>query len=414
MKSNGTFRLIDRIRDEMKRTIVTVALLLILSGQSRAESMAASSVEWLSCKSDVVVVGKITKITVTKGVHSVIYEDCVVQIHEVIKGDIKDKKLVFCLRTLSSEPSGKDFMNSKEGILLFLSNSTNHGSEHHLNNKFVPTSMRFPFSILDLSNIPKHVYSKEMTILADQKEILKTVRSWADSKIVHSLRSKVPSDSPIFWHLYGGSNVNLIVPAEEKYRAHFMKLAQSDKPHERQKAALELQKFPGEETERVLRELLKDEPENFWYSADTISKVEFGVRAAAYWSLKALRKAVPKIELERKPTEEEQCSLRQNYWRKSFTEALSDGWKVSSVEDGNTRRVEGRDAISVIVTCGMGDSRCRFTLIPKGWHEKDFPAGENLGINGRNSQGARHFVLKGALPEAVKEKLAKYIGLERF
>ncbi len=400
----------------MKKVILAVAFCLTISSVARAETMAASSVEWLSCKSEVIVVGKIKDITITKGVHSVIYEDCTVQIHEVLKGDSKAKDLVFCLRTHSSKPTAKDFMNSKDGILFFLSKSKDHGSERHLDNKYVPSSMRLPLSILDLSDIPDEVYSKEMRILTDKKMILNLVRTWSDSTISHSLRSEVPFGSPIFKHLYAGSACYLVVPSEEKYRAQFLKMARSQKPQERQKAASELHKFPGEETTRVLLELLNDDTTNFWYfSADTVSKIEFGVRAAAYRSLKALGEPVPdKIQLERRPTETEQRSLRQSHWRKSFTEALPEGWKVISVEDGNTRQVQGRDATSVIVTCGKGESSCRLMLIPKEWDKKDLPAGGTLGINGRNNQGARHFLFKGAMPEAVKEAVAEYFGLERF
>jgi hypothetical protein len=398
----------------MKPTVLTVALVLIVAGQSRAEIRVALSVEWLACKSEVVVVGKIKTINVAKGVHSVIYEDWTVKIDEVIKGDTKGEELVFCLRTLSAEPSAKVLMTSKEGLLMFLSKSTDHGPERHLDNKLVPVSMQSRFSILDLSNVPGDVYTKEMRSLTDPNEILKIVRTWARSKIVHSLWSEVPCESPIFEHLYGGSACYLIVPAEEKYRAHFMKLAQSDKPHERQEAASELYKFPGEDTERVLRGLLDDKTENVWlFSADTIARVEFGVRAAACQSLKALGRPVPKMELERVPTNEEQRSLRQSRWRKSFTEALSEEWKVISVDDGGVRKVEGRDMIAVIVTCGREALRCKLTLVPKEWDRKDFPGGEALGINGRDSQGARYFFLEGNLPEAVKVKLIKYFGLER-
>lgn len=397
----------------MKRTIFAITLLFLLSGQSRAEIMGASSIEWLSCQSEVIVVGKIDKITITKGVHSVIYEECTVQIAEVIKGDIKDKELAFCLRTLSSKPTAKDFMNSNQGVLLFLSRSKGHGPERHLDNKYVPTAMGSPFSIIDLSNVSNDLYSKEMRILTNPEEILKTVRTWADSKVSHCLWWEVPFDSAIFNQLYAGSACYLIVPAEESYRPYFVKLARSDKPHERQRAASELYKFLGQQTEAILRELLKDETENFWnYSADTISKIEYGVRAAACRSLEALGKPVPQIELERKPTEEEQRSLRQGYWRKSFAEALSDEWKVISVEDGNGRQVEGRDTTSVIVTCANGESWCTFTLIPKEWDKSSFPVGENLGTNGRNSQGGRHFLLDGTLPQAVKNNLIRYFGIE--
>jgi len=195
-----------------------------------------------------------------------------------------------------------------------------------------------------------------------------------------------------------------------------MKMAQSDQPHERQEAASELSKFPSDETEGILRKLLKDDTVNFWHSsADTISNVEFGVRTAAYNSLKVLGKPVPeKIELKREPTEEEQRSLRHNHWRKSFGYAFSDGWKVTSIVDADTRRIEGRDMTSVILTCGKEESHCRVTLTPKEFDSKDLPGGEDLGINGRNNGGARRFFLKGALSQEEKERLINYFGLERF
>lgn len=403
------------IGNEMKLIVLIAATLMLLLCPSRAEISIAPSIEWLACESEVILVGKITKIDLTKGVHAVTYEDCNFQIQEVIKGDIKGEEVSFCIRTLS-EPTAKAFLDSKDGILLFLSKSTDHGSEQHLDNKYVLTSDHTPLSIFDLSNGPKVVYSKQMTILTDKKEILDLTRLWSHSKISHSIWSEIPPDSPIFARLYAGSTCYLTVPAEETYHAKFMKLALSDKPHERKAAASELYKFPGEETERVLRELLKDDTVNFWYSsADTILKVEFGIRARAYSSLKELGKPVPEsIQLEREPTKEEQRSLRQSYWRKSFENALADSWKVISIEDGDTRQVEKRDTTAIIVTCGKEEERCRITLIPKEWDQKNFPEGERLGINGRDSQGARYFFLKGTLPQEVKEKLIKHFRLERF
>ncbi|MBW1809928.1 MAG: hypothetical protein JRJ87_17155 [Deltaproteobacteria bacterium] len=165
---------------------------------------------------------------------------------------------------------------------------------------------------------------------------------------------------------------------------------------------------------RVLQSLLQDKTESFGHSsADTIVRVIFSVRAAAYRSLKKLGKPVGVIELERKPTKPEQLALRQSYWKKSFNKALSDGWKVIAVIDGKTRRVAGRDTTAVIVSCGKGKSSCKFKLIPKEWAKKNWPTVENLGINGKNSQGARHFFFKGGLPETVKQKLVKYFGLEK-
>jgi hypothetical protein len=125
-----------------------------------------------------------------------------------------------------------------------------------------------------------------------------------------------------------------------------------------------------------------------------------------------MRKSVPDIELERKPTDEEQHSLRINKWQKSFTEALSKEWKLISVEDGSTRTIEERSFTSIIVTCSDGTSTCKFFLMPKEWDKKDFPKGIDLGINGKNSQGARYFILEGDMPKEVQEKVSKYFGLE--
>jgi len=399
----------------MKRSVLLVALLGMLCGAARAEITGASSIEWLTCTSEVVAVGKIEKITITKGVHSVIYEDCVVQIDELLKEDIKGKELTFCLRTLSANPTAKAFMNSKEGVLLFLSKSKDHGRETHLDNKYVPASKHHPLSIIDLSNPSKYLFSKEMRILTDKDEIFRIVRKWSASLIVHSLDREVPFESPIYQRLYAGSACYLCVPAEEKYRSHFMNLAQSPLAHERAKAASELYKFPGEETEGVLRELLKDQTENYWYSAaDTISKVEFSVRAAAYMSLRALGKPVPEIVLERKPTGEEQRDLRHNYWRKSFKSAFPDGWKVVSVEDGETRTTSLGERTAVVVVCKSSSRSCKFTLIPKEWAKQDLLASEYLGINGQHSQGRRHFFLVGALPKDLKTKVIRYFGLEKI
>ena len=209
------------------------------------------------------------------------------------------------------------------------------------------------------------------------------------------------------------------LPAEERFRAHFLKLASSKEPAERQRAAAELSKFPGDETEAALRALLKDQTENVWlFSADTITKIEYGVRAAAYTSLKSLGKDVPAIVLERQPTDQERHSLRESHWRGAFNEALASlegagGWKVISVEDSGTQRTNGREVVAVMVTLGLGDSRCKLTLIPKESSGVQAPIGENLGINGRNSQGARYFYVDGELPAQVKSKISSYFGLQR-
>ncbi len=372
--------------------------------------------EWLTCEAQTVAVSKLVDVHSVKGPYEVVYEDCVLSVSEVLKGP-PAQTLKFCYRHLSEgQPA---WMTSKGDLLVFLAvqqdrftdqeaaNLTNPYYEARLHGLLQPIDVQYPSPIFDLSNFPKGIYSKDSTLLTKPEEVLRAVRTWASSTITRPLLVKLSSD-------FRPDCPALVVPAEESYRAHFLALAGSQKPFEQQKAATELAKFPGPDTEQVLLGLLNDNTENLWFfSADTLSNVEFGVRAAAYHSLQALGKTVPTLALERQPIEAEQRELRQSHWRKAFAEALTGGWQVVSVEDGDTRLAGGRETSAVNVVCGKADARATLRLIPKEWKKEELPAGEDLGMDGGNNQGARRFFLDGELPPAVQEKLTKYFGLVR-
>ena len=397
--------------------ISSIAFIWVWAQPLRAEINTASTVEWLTCESEIVAVGKLTTVTATRGPEEVVYEDCVLSVSEAIKGTTAEK-LMFCCRHLTGDPP--EWLQAKGELLVFLSVCKEPYSELHLRNVLVPVRKDQPPPVFDLSKLKKHMYSKDMKTLTEPAEVLKIARAWATSTVSHSLWAKVPFDSPIFRDLYAGSSCFLIVPAEEKFRAHFMELAVSKKPREREEGAAELSKYPGPDTEKVLRGLLEDNTENFTYfAADTIYSVEFSVRTAAYRSLLALGVAVVPVQTERKPTVEERRACREKYWRDAFNHALTDGWTVLSVEDGVTRQIAGenRETTTVTVNCGKGDDRAMFVLIPKEWNGQDWPglkALESLGNNGFNSQGARYYYLGGtAMPTVVKEKVIKYFGLQK-
>ncbi|MCH7727919.1 MAG: HEAT repeat domain-containing protein [Planctomycetes bacterium] len=383
----------------------------LVARAATAEIMVAPSLEWLTCKAEVIVVGKIKGITVTKGRGSVIFEDCVVGVEQTLKGNVTGKRVEFTLRKFNNGPSVNAFVNSKDGAIFFLSQSKDHGSERHLDGKLVPTSLSMQMSVFDLSKPQDKIYSKEMKFVRNKKEILATVRQWSMSPVKHSLWSEVPFDSPIFKKLWAGSSVYLLVPAEEKFRGKFMKLARSQNPHERAKAAGELQKFPGPETEAVLRELMKDDAESFsYYSADQIGSVIFHVRLAASRSLKALGKPVPDIQLRRAPTKQEHRDLRVKYWTQSIKEGLKENWTIT-VNDGASRVFNGLQRTIVVVSCKQGDRMAKFTLVPKEWPANERPKNGYLGINGKKTQGARHFFLSGDLPDDVQKRFVQYFGL---
>ncbi len=208
----------------MKKIINLIILIAILAMPiiAFAEIMVASALEWLSCSAEIVAVGKIKNISITKGIHSVIYEDVTVEIHELLKGDIHDKEITFCLRTLSSEPNAKSLMNSEEGILFFLSSSKDHGSEHHLDNKLVPTSLDFPLSIINLSSPSKFIFNMEFENVKDRDKILLTCRRTLNKLKEYKLSGpnmeiekhylKIPWDTQASKTLYSGSTCYLYVP----------------------------------------------------------------------------------------------------------------------------------------------------------------------------------------------------------
>ena len=399
-----------------------LALTFCWSAPLRARELVDATVEWLTCESQTVAVGKLVSVHSVKGPYEVVCEDCVLSVTEVLKGP-PARNLNFCYRHLSE--GRPDWMTSKGDLLVFLAvhqdrftdqeaaSLTDPYYEARLHGLLMPVDEQRRPPVFDLSHLPKDVYSQELTSLTKPEEILRIVRAWKDSTITRSLLIELPYDSPVS-RTRGCSGGALLVPAEEKYRARFLALAGSQKPYERQKAAAELAKFPGPDAEQVLLGLLKDNAENVWFSsADTVSKVGFGVRAAAYHSLQALGKPVPTLELERQPTGAERRELRHSYWLKAFAEALTDGWQVVSVEDGDTRQADGRETTAVSVVCGKADASCTLRLIPKEWKNADLPAGKDLGTNGANSQGARRFFLDGELPPTVQEKLTRYFGLVR-
>jgi hypothetical protein len=189
---------------------------------ARAETIVGSSVEWLTCEADAVVVGSIEKIVTTRGAGDVFYDDCTVRVKETIRGQVEDNQLVFCLRTLSTESPARAWMKSQEPVLLFLSKSKGHGSEKHLDDMLVPTSHQFPLSVIDLAAPGKYVLNKEFKVLAEQKAILETCRKTAEQLTDHIKRNpgvrveekhaEAPISSEAWTSLYAGSGCYVKVP----------------------------------------------------------------------------------------------------------------------------------------------------------------------------------------------------------
>jgi hypothetical protein len=396
------------------RAVLSAVLVLSSARLASAEITGATSVEWLSCAAEVIVNGTVRKQATAAGPVSVRYKDVTLDVEEVIKGDPATKSIEFTWRHLEQD-SSPTWLKEGARVLVFLAKSKDHGPERRLDNRWVPLTDSGRPLVVGLSMTPDRIYSKEMAMVTDVDELLKIVRIWAKSPLKHSISMDVPWSSPIHNRLFGGSAVYLTVPAEEKYRLDFIRQARSAVAHERASAAKNLASYPGEETTAILQELLKDNSEIVSsYANDQIESVLYYVRAAAAQSLESLGTKVPDIALKRKPTDEEQRAQREQAWKRSFAEALKDGWTIA-VADGRTRVLEGRARTIVVVTCQRGDERAAFTLVPKEWpaNDVDVTGLTYLGTNGVNSQGGRRFYSHGELRGETANIIRTYFPLEK-
>ena len=389
---------------------------------AQAAINGTASVEWLTCSSKIVAVGRISKITSVKGPGDVIYKDCILTVSESIKGDA-GKEVSFCYRHFPEKE--KSWEKPGQDLLVFLSAWKDRYTDEEargggfsdpyyeirMHGKLVPAGGQSSFCIMTLSNLPD-LFDKDMARIADREAVLKLCRKWASSPIVNSIQEEAPWDSEIQRKYYAGSSVLFEVPAEEKHRVRFLNMAKSADHSERATAAAELGKFPGNETEEALRSLLIDQSERTWtYANDTIAKIEYGVRSAAFRSLQQLGKPVEPMALERQPTADEQRKYRQDAWLKSFKEGLREGWEVASIRDGETRAIGSREWTVVLIQLVNGGEKYELALIPKELGKDTVPDHDYLGINGRDSQGARRFYSRRRIPDSLKTRLVQYFGL---
>src|SRR5688572_22356690 len=285
------------------RCSVVAVVLLSAAGSAFGRSRAEWSVEWLARSADVLAIGRIRQVTHLPGPGDVTYERCVVELGQVFKGDLRGRRLTLVIRRMHL-PSVRPLTESKEGVLLFLSWST-HEWEKPMDRVWVPAGDMRGLMVFDLTNPPEKLYSKDMRAVVTWEEVFDIVLRWGAAPVKHSVLWEVPPGTPGL-PAYHASAFYLVVPAEEKHRLHFMDLARSPKQYEREKAAEELRKFPGAETEAVLRRLLEDDTQRPVHrDHHELNGIEYPVRKAAFYTLVAMGKPVPGVALRRMPTPQE-------------------------------------------------------------------------------------------------------------
>lgn len=192
-------------------------------------------------------------------------------------------------------------------------------------------------------------------------------------------------------------------------RSNLIELAKSQLPSDRRKAAECLRFYPGQDTLAALRKLLTDDSETIRrYANDEIYSISYDVRYSAQISLDILGERHPELQVERLPTADEQKAIRRESWVRQFGEALTDGWSVVSVTDGDTKIADGRPKTAVFVNCRNSTSTCQFILIPKEWPNVAPREAIYLGNTGLHAQGGRHFYVKGDYPAELRERIVRY------
>jgi hypothetical protein len=444
----------DYVMHFVKRfTIILVSAVFLLCTSAQAEINGADTLEWLACASEVIAVGQITRSTTTRGDGGRANEEWILRVTEMIKGppareisfryqNLWNDDISWIRRTaepmvlLSRAKSDKDWdptapAQEKPVDLTIIDLSatappvTVAPKNKNAPSFLVPTTARHPFSVLDLQKPPPDLFNGDGRRLTSRDEILAIARTWSKSPITAYLDRNVDPPSDAFEQLYSGSVVLLRVPAEQKYRAELIKLARFGIIYRRSKAVEELAKYPGAETEKLLRSLLNDTSEQQQLDAnDVITTIRYPVREAAYKSLEQLGVNVPEMPFERAPKEEEQRQLRGTAWRSSFQGALQgtlpSGWKVfvghgegkSIVVEELGNPVKTQDLILLIVDIVKDATRYSVTLVPVEWPRDEMPLGRRLGTYSKGTPNARIFLCTDTMPQEIQAHFIRYYHLE--
>lgn len=408
-------------------SLLCFVLLVFAGTNAQAAISGTSSIEWRVCEAKIVAIGRITEVKTTIG-GSVQYEDAVLEVSEHIKGS-DDKQIHFTFRHLTDKHEKWDY--PKGDVLVFLIIPKSPFTDEQIKgyaargDPYDFDSVRMHkklvlmgngdnligYSIIPLTNPIDDVYDRKMQSVTDKDDMLNICRKWGESPITHSIQMDVPFGTPLHKRYYAMSAVLFVVPAEEHFRSHYLAYAKSADKGERQQAAWELHKFPGDETEAVLRKLLDDKTETIWtYLPDSIAEIKYEIRSGAYHGLKHLGKSVPEdLVLKRKPTEEEQSKYRIQHWGDRFKRVAQDGWKVKSIEILEVRKSGGegeRESASILVSATSGASDFAIVIVPWDWEIRELPDARMIGYDSDLRQSdTRVFFVKGSPSKEVIEHL---------
>ena len=213
----------------MKNLSYVLFCLLLLSlcdKVSHAEINVVDSLEWMTLDTPLIVRAQATKVSDSKGLGQIVYRDVFLQVQETLKGQVGNKPLRVRLRLFTGNSTGLNWPKNKHSLLFFLRRGRAQ-DDRALDGCWV---VREPFqSIIDLSH-PERVYTADMKRATKASAILPIVRDFAKRSVPHRyvgapnifkpqegyVRLEIPTDSPCYAEVFGGSACYINVPAQHK------------------------------------------------------------------------------------------------------------------------------------------------------------------------------------------------------
>ena len=122
----------------MLKILYIIFLIFIVSSQIYAETIVSSSIEWITCQSDVIITGKIENMVVANPSPLIAYNLITVKIDKVLKGNITDRKLVFELNSSDTKTIKENLNKSDGSFVIFLKKTAD------TEKKYIPTSSQSP------------------------------------------------------------------------------------------------------------------------------------------------------------------------------------------------------------------------------------------------------------------------------
>ncbi len=289
-----------------------------------AETFATDSLEWMTVDCEVIVTGKVTAVTKTPDRGYSVYEDVTVTVSEVLKSDCRGTTIAFRWLTYSRKEytSASDWQKSGHDMLFFLVKGDPERDKGRFKDRWTLRTSRT--GIIDLDNPGKSAITADFKVLKESKDVLEAVRTrvslikkstgkrkkWKvgrEPSVFGSqqgfIRLIVPGTSQAWEAINTDSRCYLIVPPDDQYKTHAMRLCRSKDIAKRISGVQMLCNFHDKEVIELLKACLSDPGVSKWGSGGKIVKIVYPVRKAAYESLLTLGEKIEKPVLEQKPEE---------------------------------------------------------------------------------------------------------------